>query len=154
MHELLKSNVISNDLPTLSSNLTQVSHEFRQQVAARLQPALNAYISDPANFDVSNLDGKKHLCEFVEKTLEPLGLAVKVPNTPGLPGKFKATTGNWPGVGRFVFEVYIDGKQKKPAVTDILPNLELIDSTPSVGVETAWQSKIGSKSARNDRKRG
>lgn len=134
----------------LAPMLADVSREFRQQVAERLEPALNAHIQAMPHDD---LDGKKQVCEFVEKTLEPLGLAVKVPNTPGLPGKLKATTGHWVGVGRFHFEVYIDGKPKRPALSDTLPNLELIDAAAVIEPETPWQDKVGPKSSRQGRKR-
>lgn len=134
----------------LAPMLADVSREFRQQVAERLEPALNAHIQAMPH---DHLDGKKQVCEFVEKTLAPLGLAVKVPNTPGQPGKLKATTGNWPGVGRFVFEVYSDGKQKRPAVSDTLPSLELIDVATTIEPEVAWQQKVGPKSSRTGRKR-
>jgi anti-anti-sigma factor len=132
----------------LVPKLASLSHEFRQQVAARFEPVLNAYIRAMPHDD---LDGKKKVAEFVNSELERFGLAVKCPNT-GLPAKLKASTGNWPGVGRFHFEVYIDGKREKPAVSDTLPKLELIDATPAIEPETPWQERVGPKSSRRGRK--
>ena len=125
-----------------------LNHAVRQQIAVELAPALNAHIQTMPHDD---LDGKKKLCDFVNSELERFGLAVKCPNT-GLPAKLKATTGHWPGVGRFHFEVYVDGKRKMPAFSDTLPELQLIDATPSQEPETPWQAKVGAKDSRTGRK--
>jgi hypothetical protein len=121
----------------------------RRVIAARLEPGLNAKIQAMPQ---ETLDQKKAICDFVEKTLEPLGLAVKVPNTPGLPGKLKTHPGSWPKIGRFMFEAYIDGKRKQPAFSDSLPELELTDATPAITSETPWQDMVGPKSSRRGRK--
>jgi hypothetical protein len=136
----------------LSPMLADVSREFRQQVAAQLEPALNTHIHDSARFPHDDLAGKKAICDFVETTLEPLGLAVKVPNTEGLPGKLKATSGNWTDKGSFYFEAYIDGKRKTPSWSETLPELQLVDATPSQSVETQWQKSVGPKANRKGRK--
>lgn len=127
----------------------QITHEFRQRLAERIAPALNAYIRRPDTFPHEDLDGKKRLCEFVNSELEPLGLAVQCPNT-GLPAKLKATTGHWPGKGRFHFEVYIDGQLKKPATSDTLPTLVLMDAYPPKELGTI-QEIVGTKSKRPER---
>jgi hypothetical protein len=55
----------------LVRQLEGLSHEFRQKIVTRLEPALNAYIGE--NIPHGDLEGKKNVCEFVERTLEPLG---------------------------------------------------------------------------------
>src|SRR5262249_48590856 len=126
-------------------HLVELNHEFREQIAARLGPSLNARIQAMPQ---ETIEQKKAICDFVERTLEPFGLAVKVPNTPGLPGKLKTHPGSWPKIGRFMFEVYIDGKRKQPAYSDTLPELELTDANPTRQVEanvaeTQWQDSVG-----------
>lgn len=91
-----------------------------------------------------DLDAKKAICDVVNDSLEPLGLAVQCPNT-GLPAKLKATSGSWIGIGRFYFEVYIDGKQKKSTYSDTLPNLVLMDAYPPKELGTL-QEILGTKS--------
>lgn len=148
---------LPEDFDALRKELAGASHAARQAIAKRLQPSLNAAIQAMPS---ETLDQKKTICDFVADTLEPLGLAVECPNTGGLPGKLKATTGHWPGKGRFHFETYVEGKLKKPAVSDTLPELTLIDSVPpknEVGVttgkpETQWQDSVGSKATRTGRK--
>ncbi len=113
----------------LPPKLSEVTHQFRREMAALLEPALNLHISDPTRFDASDLEGKKKVSDFVNSELEALGLAAQCPNT-GLPAKLKATSGSLIGVGRFYFEIYVDGKQKKSAYSDTLPNLKLMDALP------------------------
>ena len=131
-----------------AEKLAELNHEFRQRIAAELAPALNAHIQALPHDD---LDGKKKIAEFVNSELERFGLAVKCPNT-GLPAKLKASTGHWPGVGRFHFEVYVSEKRKIPAYSDTLPELQLIDATPAPETQIAWQYKVGPKSHRPGRK--
>lgn len=138
--------------------LAKANHEYRQELAAQLTPALNARVQAMPQ---GTLDQKKAICDFVAAELEPLGLAVQCPKT-GLPAKLKGVAGNWPGVGRFLFEVYIDGKRKQPAASDTLPTLTLIDATPPKERETvipsseqpegSWQEKVGPKASRSGRK--
>lgn len=129
--------------------LTNLNSLVRQMTAEQLTPALNREIQ---GMPQDTLEQKKAICEFVEKALEPLGLALKVPNTPDLPGKLKATAGNWPGVGRFQFEVYIGGKRLKPSVSDKLPILEVIDPAPMIELETFWQDVVGPSGTRPGRR--
>jgi hypothetical protein len=135
--------------------LLELNHDFRREIAIRLEPVLNAQIHAMPHDD---LDGKQKICQFVNCELERFGLAVQCPKT-GLPAKLKATSGNWPGKGSFFFEVYIDGKRKKPSWSDTLPELQLIDATPSqvpetpkLASETPWQDEVGPKSAPRPRK--
>ena len=115
----------------------RLSQDFRRQLAARLQPVLNAHIQAMPHDDLA---GKKKVAEFINGELEPLGLAVRCPNT-GLPAKLKATTGNWPGAGCFHFEVYIDGKRHRPTFSDTLPELQLMDAYPPLKKQDSHQSK-------------
>jgi hypothetical protein len=127
----------------------KVSHDFRSRLAEHVAPILNATIK---RMPQDTLEDKKAICEFVNGELEPLGIAVICPNTDGLPGKLKATTGHWPGKGRFHFEVYIDGQLKKPAASDTLPVLELTDAYPSKKLGTHFQGKVGPKANQTGRK--
>ena len=139
---------LPEDYDTRAVALANINHTCRQELAEHLGPALNAKSQAMPHDD---LDGKKAVCEFVNGELERLGLAVKCPKT-GFPAKLKATTGHWAGVGRFHFEVYIDGKLKKPAFSDTLPMLELIDANPTKELEMSWQNKVGPKASRTGRK--
>ena len=120
-----------------------ITYEVRQRLAKQIAPALNAVIQEN---DRETLDEKKAICDFVNDELEPLGLAVQCPNT-GLPGKLKATSGSWPGLGTFYFEVYVDGKQKKSAYSERLPTLVLMDAYPPKELGTV-QEIVGTKSKR------
>ena len=135
----------------LAPKLSEVTHQFAEKSAALLEPALNLHISDRTRFDASDLEGKKKVSDFVNSELEALGLAAQCPNT-GLPAKLKATSGSLIGVGRFYFEIYVDGKQKKSAYSDTLPNLKLMDATPAIESETPWQDHVGPKTGRLGRK--
>ncbi|MBY0372199.1 hypothetical protein K2X33_16070, partial [bacterium] len=68
----------AGSVAALLEQLGVVNHEFRKYLAHRLAPVLNTHISQMPQ---ETLDDKKAICDFVEKALEPLGLAVKVPNT-------------------------------------------------------------------------
>lgn len=115
-----------------------LTHAFRQQMAERLQPALNAHIRTMPQDD---LEGKKAVAEFINGELEPLGLAVRCPNS-GHPARLKATAGNWPGVGSFHFLVYNDGKRLRPTYADKLPELQLMDAySPPLEAIDAARSK-------------
>jgi hypothetical protein len=131
-----------------AEQLAGLSHEVRQRIAAELAPALNSRIQKMPH---DTYEKKKELARWVNDQLEPLGLAVQCPKT-GLPAKLRGKTGNWPGVGCFAFEVYIDGKQKMPTVSDKLPELKLTDATPSQEPEVKWQQTVGPKASRSGRK--
>jgi hypothetical protein len=128
--------------------LMGITHACRQHFAGELAPALNAEVRAMPHAD---LDGKKAVCDFVNGELERLGLAVKCPKT-GLPAKLKGNAGNWPEIGRFAFEVYIDGKRERSAYSDKLPELQLIDANPANELESGWQAKVGPKASRHGRK--
>lgn len=130
-------------------NLEGLNHDFRREIAVRLELALNAHVGAMPHDD---LDGMKKLAAFVNSELERFGLAVQCPKT-GLPAKLKATSGNYPGSGRFYFEVYIDGKRTTPTWSDVLPELVVIDSNPAIVPETPWQAAVGPKSSRTSRNR-
>ena len=132
-----------------AEQLAGMSHEFREKLAAELGPVLNRTIQ---TMEQGTLEEKKAICDFVNGELEPLGLAVQCPNTDGLPGKLKASSGNWPGVGSFYFEVYVDGKRKQPAYSDTLPKLVLVDAYPPKERDTHFQDVVGPKSTRTGRK--
>jgi hypothetical protein len=133
---------------TLVASLTQRNHAFRQQLAAELAPALNARIRQMPH---GTYEEKKELAQWVNDELEPLGLAVQCPKT-GLPAKLRGHAGNWPGVGRFAFEVYHDGKRKLSTYSDALPELTLTDATPQQEPEKGWQQAVGTKASRSGRK--
>lgn len=139
---------LPEDYVSRAAALSAINSAVREHFAAVLTPALNTHIQAMPHDD---LEGKKKVAEFVNSEAERFGLAVKCPKT-GLPGKLKASTGHWPGRGRFHFEVYIEGKQKKPAFSDTLPELMLIDANPLEPTETPWQNKVGPKPKRSGRK--
>jgi hypothetical protein len=133
-------------------------HQQRQAWAARLTPVLNARVGEMKQ---GTLEEKKNICNFVNVSLEPLGLAVRCPNT-SLPAKLRATTGNRDKtaaehdnlVGTFYFETYVDNKQKKSAFSDTLPGLELMDAFPARELDTHFQNLVGPKSKRVGRRIG
>lgn len=133
----------------LVQSLDGLARALRQQIADRLEPALNAQIR---GMPQETLDQKKELARWVNTELDRLGLAVKCPKT-GLPAKLRGVTGHWPGVGRFAIEIYVDGKQKTPTISDTLPEIQLIDASPVLEPETPWQEKVGPRSKRPGRKR-
>ena len=128
--------------------IISVNAAFRKEIAEAVAPALNAEVRAMPHAD---LDGKKAVCDFVNGELERLGLAVKCPKT-GLPAKLKGNPGNRPEIGRFAFEVYIDGNRERSAYSDKLPELQLIDANPANELESRWQAKVGSKDSRPGRK--
>src|SRR5262249_4685112 len=130
--------------------LAGLTHEVRQGVAEELADALNERIRRP-DMPHDTLEEKKAICDFVNGELEPLGLAVRCPNT-GLPAKLKATSGSYIGTGRFYFEIYVDGKQKKSAYSDTLPSLHLMDAFPPKELGTHFQDLVGPKASRSGRK--
>ena len=132
-----------------ADKLAGLNHEVRQRFAAELAPALNTRIQTMPH---DTYEEKKELARWVNDQLEPLGLAVQCPNT-GLPAKLRGHAGNWPGVGRFAFEVYSDGKRKTPSVSDKLPELTLIDATPPNEAEVDWQQAVGPRASRSERRR-
>jgi hypothetical protein len=124
----------------------------RSLIAEQLAPALNAHIHSMMH---GTLEQKKELARWVNDQLEPLGLAVQCPNTK-LPAKLRGIAGSYrPDVsgGTFCFEVYKDGKQKKTAYSDTLPELTLTDATPSQEPEKHWQQAVGLKVSRGGRLR-
>jgi hypothetical protein len=131
------------------AGLARDNHAWRQELAARLEDALNARIR---GMKWDTLDDKKKICDVVNDTAEPLGLAVRCPNT-GLPAKLKATSGSRIGVGRFYFEVYVDGQQKKTAYSDTLPDLQVMDAFPPKELDTHFQDIVGPSSSRAGRRR-
>ena len=142
----------------VASVIAEANHDFRREMAARLEPALNADIQGMKH---DTLEQKKELGRWVNEELEPLGLAVQCPNTLK-PAKLRATTGssNWPDTGRFYFETVKNGKQTKSAFSGPLPVLTLMDANPLLGLqppevtsETPWQDEVGPKSSRSGRKR-
>lgn len=136
-------------LSEVAPMLAEISRECRGQIAARLQPALNAHLQAMPHDDY---EGKKEVARLANSEAERFGLAVKCPKT-GLPAKLRAQTGNWPGIGRFAFEVYVDGKRSTPSASDKLPELELIDVNAEVSPEVPWQEKVGPKADRPGRRR-
>ena len=98
------------------------------------------------------LEEKKELARWVNDQLEPLGLAVQCPNT-GLPAKLRGVTGHWPGRGRFAFDIYEDGKLKRPAISDTLPELRLTDANPPLKPEGKLQQRVGTRSSRSEHRR-
>jgi hypothetical protein len=149
-NEALRSQALDRLLETFSQNAAyadesraarDITHEYRLRLAERIAPALNATIQQMPQ---ATLEEKKTICDFVNGELEPLGLAVQCPNT-GLPGKLKATSGSWPGVGRFYVELHVDGKQKKSTYSDTLPDLVLMDAYPPKELGTVREI-LGTKS--------
>ena len=137
------------------AELAKINHLYRQLLAEQLAPVLNAKIQAMPH---DTYEEKKTLAKWVNAEVERFGLAVKCPKT-GLPATFRGHTGNWAEIGRFGFEVYIDGKRKVSAYSDKLPELQLIDVTPSQKPETPtveseipWQDEVRPKSTRSGRK--
>lgn len=136
----------------LARSARERTHAFRQQLAAELAPALNAHIRTMPH---EALEQKKELARWVNDQLRPLGLAVRCPNT-GLPARLLGIAGSYrpevPG-GTFCFETYTDGKQRKTAYSDALPELTLTDATPPPEPEKVWQQAVGTKASRAGRRR-
>jgi hypothetical protein len=133
----------------IRNELAAANHSVRAVLAKRLEHELNARIHPMPH---ETLEQKKELAQWVNDELKPLGLAVQCPNT-GLPAKLRATTAHWPRVGRFYYEVQIEGKHEKSAYSDSLPELKLVDVAPSKEPEAKWQGSVGPKETRRGRRR-
>ena len=105
---LLKAIPADTNYGQVAAVLSEANRDVRREMAARLEPVLNAHIQAMPH---ETHEEKKTLANWVNAEVEPFGLAVKCPKT-GLPAKFRGHPGHWPGIGRFGFEVYIDGKRK------------------------------------------
>jgi hypothetical protein len=132
----------------LRNELAKKNHAAREEMGRQLKEPLNAAIREMPS---ATLEDKKAICDFVNSELEPLGLAVRCPNT-GLPAKLKSTSGSWIGVGTFYFEVYSHGKQKKSAYSDTVPVIEVMDAYPPKDVGTHFQDAVARKSRRAGRR--
>jgi hypothetical protein len=132
--------------------LSEINHACRQRMAAELAEALNARIREKPH---ETLEEKKELARWVNDQLKPLGLAVRCPNTK-LPARLMGIAGSYrpdePG-GTFCFEIYKDGKQRKTAYSDTLPELTLTDAAPPKEPEVSWQQTVGPTASRRGRGR-
>ncbi len=106
-------------------NLVESSHAFRAQVAASLQPMLNANIKTRPQ---EHYDDKQHLASWVNAQLRDLGLAIKCPKT-GRPGILVADLkGSESEISRFRLEVRgEDGKRSRTTSWRSLPDLDLME---------------------------
>lgn len=129
-------------------SVTERSRAFREQIAAELAPALNAEIGTMPH---ETLEQKKALADWVNGQLEPLGLAVKCPKT-GQPAKLKGDVGDWPGVGRFQFQIHEGSKRVRTLTANELPELQIIDAMPARETQVDWQSKVQDSSRRPGRR--
>lgn len=142
-----------------AADLAKLNHEYRQELAAQLTPALNAKIRAMPH---GTHEEKKELARWVNEEVERFGLAVKCPNT-GLPAKLVGDKGDYTGTGRIQFlTLNAEGKRKPTASPKELPELELIDANPpqerehaaaSEQPEASWQEKVGPKASRSGHKR-
>jgi hypothetical protein len=133
----------------LAPKLAGLSHEFREHVAARLAPALNAHVQA---LPQESLEQKKELGRWVNAELEAFGLAVQEPKT-GRPGRLRGVRGYQPGVGCFEIEVKINGKQEVPTVSNELPTLELMDANPPEQVRATFRELVKKKSKSDEPRR-
>lgn len=139
---------LPEDYEGRAAALSAFSSAASQHIAEELAPALNAHIQAMPH---DKLEQKQELAEWVNRELERFGLAVQCPKT-GLPAKLRGIAGNWPGIGRFGFEVYIDGKRKWPTVSDKLPYLQLTDASPPKE-QVQWQEAVVRRKDQTDRRR-
>ena len=131
-----------------ASRFAELNHRFKQQVASRLQPKLNAHVQEMPR---ETYEDKKAIGDWVNAELEKFGLALRCPKT-GLPAQLKGDPGNWPKIGRFQFQVVTGtGRPKRTVSTDTLPVLELIDAHQVTTPESKWQQAVGPKDSRTGR---
>lgn len=111
----------------LAQTLETLNHQFRQELAGHLEPALNAHIQAMPH---SVYDEKKTLAKWVNDELRRFDLAIKCPKT-GQPSILLAGPGNHPEIGRFMLEHRTpEGKRVRPVQTPELPHIELMEATP------------------------
>ena len=122
-----------------SQELEELSHEFRRQVAARLEPALNAQIQAMPR---ETYEEKKEVARWVNQELRRFDLAIKCPKT-GRPSSLCANQGNHPEIGRFSIEHTIDGKKHRPVNSPELMHLELMEASPRREALSEWHARVG-----------
>ncbi len=123
----------------LTQDLEGLNHDFRREIAARLEPAMNAHVSAMPH---DTYDEKKSLAKWVNEELRKYGLAVKCPKT-GNPGLLVASPGDNPETGRFQIDILTpDGKRKRTFSSVSLPTLELTEASARRSPEVTWSDRI------------
>jgi hypothetical protein len=123
----------------LAQNLEGLNHDFRREMAARLEPALNAHVQAMPH---DTYDEKRILVKWVNDELRRFDLAVKCPKT-GSSGLLHADPGNHPEIGRFQIEIKgDDGKRRRTVNSPELFHLELMNAPPRREALAEWHGKV------------
>ncbi len=123
-----------------AQSLQELHHDFRREMAARLQPLLNVHIQAMPH---DTYEEKKALARLVNDELRRFDLAIKCPKT-GLPALLVGDPGNHPEIGRFCIEIKAeDGKRKRTVNTPQLPQLELMEAAPRREALSEWHDRVG-----------
>lgn len=118
---------LPEDFEGRAAALAEINEAFRQELAARFTPALNAHLKEAAPEDAET---KKQLASDVMEKLTSLGLAVRCPVT-GAASALNVWMGSGHPLGRFTIQ---PKGEKKPTIIranikDLLP-LELVADRP------------------------
>ncbi len=123
-----------------AQSLDELLHGFRREMAARLQPVLNAHIQAMPH---ETHEEKKALARWVNEELRRFDLAIRCPKT-GQPSLLFAGPGNHPEIGRFILEHRTpEGKRVRPVQTPELQHLELMEAAPRREAFVEMHQRIG-----------
>jgi hypothetical protein len=123
-----------------AQSLQELNHGFRREMAARLQPVLNAHVQAMPR---DTHDDKKAISRWVNEELRRFDLAIKCPKT-GQPSLLFAGPGNHPEIGRFILEHKSpEGKRVRGVQTPELPVLELMEAAPRREAFVELHQRIG-----------
>lgn len=133
----------------LAQKLVELSHDFRRELAARLESTFNAHIQVMPH---GTYEEKKTLSKWVNDELRRFDLAIKCPKT-GNPSFLMSMPGHQPEVGRFAIEhKEADGKRVRAFTSIELPHLDLMESNPRREALAEW--RVRSRQERGNASRG
>ena len=123
-----------------AGRLEGLTHDIKLQVAAHLQPKLNA---EAHAMPHGTYEEKKTLAKWVNDELRRFDLAIKCPKT-GQPSILLVGSGNHPEIGRFMIEHKTpEGKRVRPVNTPELPQLDLMEANPRREALLEWRDRVG-----------
>ena len=133
---------LPHDFEGRAAALTEINDAFRQELAVRLTPALNAHLNEAAPEDA---EAKKRLANDVMEKLDGMNLAVRSPSE-GAASILNVWIDNRHPLGRFAIQ---PKGEKRPTITranvaDLLP-LELTDARPRREALREWRQSRASE---------
>ena len=137
---LLKATAADANYEQVASALSEAHRDFCREMAARLEPALNAHVRAMPH---DTYEEKKALAKWVNDELRRFDLAIKCPKT-GQPSLILVGSGNHPKIGRFILEHKTpEGKRVRSVHTPDLPQLELMEANPRREALVEWRDRVG-----------